>query len=234
MPSRHGARPGPDDLLVAGAITLGLRLSSEQVAAFRTYREEILRWSAQTNLTALRQPEDIVRAGFLDSLACLPLIPPGTRRTLDVGSGAGFPGLPLKLLRPDLSFTLVEASRKKATFLQHVVRRLGLAEVRVVQQRAEDLAGDPAERGAYDLALARAVASPPEQARLVRPFLRAGGLFLLQTGPRPLRRSSEAGGPAPGSMDRLLGPGFELVRELQLPSSLGRPGRRVLAFRRAG
>lgn len=221
-PAPHSS---PDDLLVAGAIALGLHLTPEQVAAFHTYLDEITRWSARTNLTALREPEDIVRAGFLDSLACLPLIPPETRRALDVGSGAGFPGLPIKLVRSDLAFTLVEASRKKATFLQHVVRRLGLAAVRVLQRRAEDLAGDPEEAGAYDLALARAVAAPPEQARLVRPFLRPGGLFLLQTGARPQ---------APSTPDRLPGPGFELVRELILPAPLGRPGRRVLAFRRAG
>src|SRR5574337_1716541 len=108
-------RPGPDDLLVMGALALGFDLTPGQVAAFRTYREEIARWSARTNLTALREPGDIVRAGFLDSLACLPLIPPGAKCALDVGSGAGFPALPLKIVRPDMSFTLVEASRKKAT-----------------------------------------------------------------------------------------------------------------------
>lgn len=221
----HGPRPGPDDLLVTGALALGLHLTPSQVAAFRTYLQEITRWSARLNLTALREPEDIVRAGFLDSLACLPLIPTDARRALDIGSGAGFPGLPLKLVRPDLSFTLVEASRKKATFLQHIVRQLGLAAVRVIRRRAEELAGDPEEVGAYDLALARAVAPPPEQGRLVRPFLRPGGLFLVQVG---------AGAVDAGVLERLLGLGFEMVRELALPPSLGRPGRQVLALRRAG
>lgn len=224
MGLRHGPRPGPDELLVAGASSLGIHLEPEQVAAFRAYREEIARWSARVNLTALRDPEDIVRTGFLDSLGCLPLIPPGAQRVLDLGSGAGFPALPLKLLRPDLAFTMVEASRKKASFLQHMVRRLGLAEVRVIQRRAEALAGDPTEQGAYDLALARAVAPPPEQGRLVRPFLGAGGLFLLQVGPGPLD---------PDALDRLADLGFELARELPLPAALGRPGRRVLAMRRA-
>lgn len=222
MALRHGPRPTPDELLVAGALSLGLHLEPELVAAFRAYREELARWSARMNLTALRDPEDVVRAGFLDSLGCLPLIPPEARRALDIGSGAGFPALPLKLLRPDLDFTLVEASRKKASFLHHMVRSLRLADVRVIQRRAEALAGDAAEQGAYDLALARAVAPPPEQGRLVRPFLGPGGLFLLQVGPAPLD---------PGSMDRLAG--FELAGELALPTALGRPGRRVLALRRA-
>lgn len=223
MGLRPRPRPEPDELLVAGALSLGLRLAPDQVAAFRAYREEIARWSARMNLTALREPEDIVRAGFLDSLGCLPLIPPEARRALDIGSGAGFPALPLKVLRPDLAFTLVEASRKKASFLHHMVRSLRLADVRVVQRRAETLAGDPAERSAYDLALARAVASPPEQGRLVRPFLGPGALFLLQVGPGPLD---------PQTLERLLGLGFEPVKELALPATLGRPGRRVLALRR--
>lgn len=218
-------RPRAEGLLVEGALALGLRLTGGQIAAFRTYLKEILRWSARINLTALREPEEIVRAGFLDSLACLPLIPPDTRCVVDVGSGAGFPGVPLKLVRPDLALTLVEASRKKATFLRHIVRRIGLAEVRVIQRRAEELVRQPGEAGAYDLALARAVAAPPEQARLVRPFLRQGGLFLLQTGSLPA---------APQAPDQPLGAGFELVRESAFPPRLGRPGRRVLAFRRVG
>jgi len=225
MKFSRGPRPGPNDLLVVGARALGLQLTTSQVAAFATYLEEVTRWSARINLTALREPEDIVREGFLDSLACLPLVPPEARRALDVGSGAGFPGLPLKLARPDLSFTLVEASRKKATFLQHIVRQLGMAGVRVVQRRAEELAADPEEAGAYDLALARAVAPPPDQGRLVRPFLRPGGLFLVQIGPGSL---------APGALERLMGLGFEVVQELVPAVSLGRPGRRVLALRRVG
>ncbi len=225
MKFSRGPRPGPNDLLVAGARTLGLHLTASQVAAFGIYLEEVTRWSTRINLTALREPEDIVREGFLDSLACLPLIPPEAMRALDVGSGAGFPGLPLKLARPNLSFTLVEASRKKATFLQHIVRQLDIAGVRVVQRRAEELAADPEEAGAYDLALARAVAPPPDQGRLVRPFLRPGGRFLVQIGPGSL---------APGTLERLMGLGFEMVQELVPAASLGRPGRRVLAVRRTG
>ncbi len=223
MDTRRRPRAGPDDLLVAGALSLGLHLAAEQRTAFRTYREEILRWSPRTNLTAFRTPEEIVRAGLLDSLACAPLIPPEATRVLDIGSGAGFPALPLKLLRPDLSFTLVEASRKKATFLLHVVRTLRLMGVRVLQQRAEVVAEDPGEIAAYDVALARAVAPPPEPARLVRPFLRPGGVFLLQVGPL----SEEA-------WARLRALGFEFSRELVLPLAFGRPGRRVLALRRVG
>jgi 16S rRNA (guanine527-N7)-methyltransferase len=218
-------RPDPDDLLVKGALALGLELTPGQVAAFRSYREEIARWSARTNLTALREPEDIVRAGFLDSLACLPFIPGEAKHAVDIGSGPGFPALPLKLVRPGLLFTLVEASRKKVTFLHHILRRLGLSGVRILQRRAEDVATDPGEAQAYDVALARAVAPAPEVGRLVRPFLRPGGLFLAQLGARPV---------APEALDRLASAGFEVVREGALPPAVGRPGCRVLALRRVG
>ena len=225
MNTSRGPRPGPDTLLIAGAGALGLHLTADQLAAFATYLAEIVRWSGRINLTALRKPEDIVRTGFLDSLACLPLIPLEAKYALDVGSGAGFPGLPLKLVRPDLSFTLVEASRKKATFLQHMVRQLGLTRVRVVQRRAEELAKDPMEAGVYDLAMARAAAPPLDQGRLVRPFLRPGGLFLVQLGPSSL---------APGALDGLVGLGFEVVRELDLSALFEHPGRRVLALQQTG
>jgi 16S rRNA (guanine527-N7)-methyltransferase len=201
---------------------LGLHLGSDQVAAFRLYREELARWSARFNLTALRTAEKVVREGFLDSLACLPLIPPGAQRLVDIGSGAGFPGLPLKLVRPDLWLTLVEASRKKATFLQHMIRCLGVAGARVVRSRAEAIAEDPREAAAYDLGAARAVAAPPAAGRLVRPFLRPGGLFLVQLGADPL---------PPGAWDRLLALGFQAAGEFPLPAAVGRPGRRVVALR---
>ena len=225
MDSSDRVRPGIDNLLVDGAGELGLRLSSAQVAAFAVYLEEITRWSARTNLTAFRRPQDIVRLGFLDSLACLPLVPPEAIRAIDIGSGAGFPGLPLKLVRPDLLFTLVEASRKKATFLQHVVRQLGLVGVRVARQRGETLASVPEEVGIYDLALARAVAAPSVQGRLVRPFLRVGGIFIVQIGP---------GSFGPEVVRRLTEMGFEAAHELLLPASLGGEGRRIVALRKTG
>jgi 16S rRNA (guanine527-N7)-methyltransferase len=178
VPSR---RLDPDELVAAGAASLGLDLDAVALDRFRRYREELSRWSAQVNLTALRRPEDIVREGFLDSLACAAFIPPSAVRAVDVGSGAGFPAIPLAIVRPALAFTLVEATRKKATFLRHIARLLQLS-LTVVHARAEDLAGDPAHAGSYDVALARAVAPLPQQARLVRPLLRPGGVFLAQVG----------------------------------------------------
>ena len=220
-PGRSGL--APDDLLISGARELGIRLGPEQIGAFRLYREEILRWSERMNITALTTPADIVREGLLDSLACLSLIPNDAQHVLDVGSGAGFPAIPLAIFRHDLKFTLIEASRKKVTFLKHIVRSLGLRHVQVWYGRAEELAGGPVPIEAYDVALARAVAPLPDQAEMVFPFLRPGGVFLAQAG---------SGGAVEDALERLTAVGYEAAGEFQVPLRSGGPGHRVLAYRR--
>jgi 16S rRNA (guanine527-N7)-methyltransferase len=213
----------PEDLLRAGAERLGVRLDPAQVEAFGRYLAELLHWSSQINLTGLRGPEEIVRGGFLDSLSCLALLPRDAHRALDIGPGAGFPSIPLKIARPHFAITLVEASRKKASFLRHVTRCLALSDVRVVQERAEHLARNPEEVRVYDVAFARAVAPPEKQALLALPFLRLGGLFVAQVGQAPVL--PEAGmWPA--------GEAFDVAGSLVLPPEIGLPGRRVLALRR--
>ncbi|MEI8188207.1 MAG: 16S rRNA (guanine(527)-N(7))-methyltransferase RsmG [candidate division NC10 bacterium] len=218
------SEPTPDDLLIVGAQELGIRLGTEQIGAFRLYLEEVLRWSERMNITALTTPDDIIREGFLDSLACLALIPNDARHILDVGSGAGFPALPLAIVRDDLDFTLVEASRKKVTFLKHIARSLGLRHVRVWYGRAEAMAGGLLAAEAYDVALARAVAPLPDQAALVLSFLRPGGVFLAQVG---------SGGAPEEALDRLAAAGYQAAGERRVPSWKGGGlGHQVLAYRR--
>jgi 16S rRNA (guanine527-N7)-methyltransferase len=222
MRSRPRA-PGPDALLDQGARALGLCLTREQIDRFRTYREELLRWAARMNLTALRSPEAIVRHGFLDALACAPLIGPQARRVLDLGSGAGFPGIPLAQVRSEVAFTLIDASRKKVTFLRHIVRTLELTNVTVLLGRAEALDESASLVGMFDLALARAVAPPIEQARLVRPYLVSTGAFLLQAGEQPLPREVH---------DAIAAAGFLLEREFLVPATPEIVARRLLVWRR--
>jgi 16S rRNA (guanine527-N7)-methyltransferase len=215
--------PGPDALLDQGARALGLCLAREQIDRFRTYREELLRWAARMNLTALRSPEAIVRHGFLDALACAPLIGPQVRRALDLGSGAGFPGIPLALMRLEIAFTLIDASRKKVTFLRHIVRTLELTNVTVLLGRAETLGASASLVGAFDLALARAIAPPAEQARLVRPYLASTGAFLLQAGEQPFPREAH---------DAIAAAGFHLEREFLVPATPEVVASRLLVWRR--
>jgi 16S rRNA (guanine527-N7)-methyltransferase len=212
-----------DELLVGGVARLSISLGAREIAAFRAYGEELLRWSPRMNLTGFGTPEQIVRYGFLDSLACASLLPPNAERVLDVGSGAGFPAIPLAIVHPRVGFTLVEPSRKKTTFLRHVVRALKLSKVQVLSIRVEDLQNDRAMLRSFDAASARAVAPPANISEWVRPFLRAGGVFLAQVG------SGERPAETP---DLLCGRGFELAGEANVPVEFGKPGRRIIALRK--
>ena len=219
IPGTSGVTPA--EALAAGARELGVPLDPERTALLCWFLEDLLRWSARMNLTALATPDEIVRVGILDSLTCLKLIPPGSRRVVDIGSGAGFPAIPLAVMLRGAEFTLVEASRKKVTFLRHIVRTLGLGQVRVWHGRAEDLAGDSGASGTYDVALARAVAPPLEQARLAAPFLRIGGLFLAQLG----------GAAGPDMLQEMVSLGYAPAGAIKIPGWLAGPGRQVQALR---
>lgn len=223
-PTKDEAANRADDLLLAGAKALGLHLGANTITAFRVYRDDLIRWSQRMNLTALTTPAQIVQQGFLDSLACAPLLPRTCGRVIDIGSGAGFPSIPLALVRPDLDFTLVEPSRKKVSFLRHVTRQLKLTLVQVQLSRAEALSGAPEMHETFDAALARAVAPLTEIGRLVLPFLRPAGIFLAQTGrAEPVRHS----------VNDLKEIGFEVIDERPVPPEFGKTGRRILALRKA-
>lgn len=168
--------------LINGAKALGLPLSPSQVQAFQRYADELLAWNKRLNLTAITTPEGIQIKHFLDSLTCLLAIPPtsGPRRVIDVGTGAGFPGVPLKIYDPNIHLTLLESVRKKAAFLEHLVQTLDLQDVEIIVGRAETLGQDPRHRETYDVVVARAVAELPVLAEYCLPFCRVGGLFLAQ------------------------------------------------------
>jgi 16S rRNA (guanine527-N7)-methyltransferase len=145
-----------------------------------TYLDLLLKWNARTNLTAIRDPEEIVRRHFGESLFAARHIPTGTRTLLDFGSGAGFPGLPTQLLRPELTVTLAESQNKKATFLREVVRTLGL-KTEVWAARVEDM---PPERR-FDVVAMRAVDDMATAGPAARSRIAPGGqLLLLTTAPQ--------------------------------------------------
>ena len=171
-----------------GASALGLRLTQDQKAAFTLYYEELVAWNQKFNLTAITDYEQVQIRHFLDSLSCL--LAHETRqalgrrdaRMIDVGSGAGFPGIPLKLVFTGAQLTLLEATGKKVAFLESLVQRLDLQTVSTIKGRAEDLGHDPAHRERYDLALARAVAEMPVVAEYTLPFCKVGGWVIAQKG----------------------------------------------------
>lgn len=177
--------------LQAGCRTLGIPLTPLQVAQFEVYYQELVEANAKFNLTAITGYEEVQVKHFLDSLVALPLIveevgdtlPPATPRHLvDVGTGAGFPGIPLKIVAPQLKLTLMDGTGKKISFLQQVVARLGLRGVEVVQGRAEELGRSPSHRGQYDLVTARAVAPLNTLAEYLLPMARRSGLVVVYKG----------------------------------------------------
>jgi len=168
--------------LIAGAKRLGLSLTSEQVGKFEVYYEELIRWNRRVNLTAIVDYEEVQVKHFLDSLTialALRDMPPSFR-LLDVGSGAGVPGVPLKILFSNISLTLLDSVHKKTGFLDHLVARLGLEGVEVLTARAEDLAREGRYREQFDLVLSRGVAQLATLVELSLPFCTLGGSFIAQ------------------------------------------------------
>ena len=173
------------DSLAAGArALLNLDLSPAQLAAFQAYAAVLREWNQKFNLTTVTDDAGIQVRHFLDSLSLLRVIPPAAARCrlADVGTGAGFPGLPLKIVYPELRLTLVEATGKKVTFCRAVVEALNLSGVTVVKARAEEIGQDPAHREQYDWVVARAVAEMPVLAEYLLPLARRGGRVVAQKG----------------------------------------------------
>jgi 16S rRNA (guanine527-N7)-methyltransferase len=167
---------------------LGLRLDETQLGRFQLYYEELVDWNSRINLTAITEYEAVQRRHFLDALTLAsPQLrgdPPGqpfdlsAARIIDIGAGAGFPGLPLKIAYPEIRLTLVDSVGKKTAFLKHLAAKLGFSDVEVLTGRAEELGQAVVYRERYDLATGRAVAAWSVLAEYCLPLCRVGGLFV--------------------------------------------------------
>jgi 16S rRNA (guanine527-N7)-methyltransferase len=177
--------------LQTGCRALGIPLDVQQLAQFELYYRQLVEWNSKFNLTAITDYTEVQIKHFLDCLVALPLIaeeigeavpPERPLHLLDVGTGAGFPGIPLKIAAPRLKVTLMDGTGKKITFLREVIAKLELAHVDVVQGRAEEMGHSPSYRGQFDLVTARAVASLNTLVEYLLPLVRRGGLAVIYKG----------------------------------------------------
>jgi 16S rRNA (guanine527-N7)-methyltransferase len=170
-------------LAAEAAALLGISITPEQENQFDLYASELAVWNAHTNLTAITDPVGVRVRHFLDSLTLAKFMPirPGLK-LIDVGTGAGFPGLPLKMIYPEIDLTLLEATGKKFAFLRHIAEQLGLDGVQFVNARAEEAGQNPDHREKYDVVAARAVARLPILLEYLLPLTAVGGIAIAMKG----------------------------------------------------
>jgi 16S rRNA (guanine527-N7)-methyltransferase len=198
---------------------VGVSLEDIQIEAFWLYLQELLEWNKTFNLTGISVPEDIVIKHFIDSLTPLPYLEP-SGRLLDIGPGAGFPSIPLKIAAPGLQVQLVEASRKKVSFLKHVIRTFKLGSLTVIHGRIEDveLPDEP-----FDTIISRAFTRLEPLVKIVSPLMVPGNTLVSMLGPTTFKDH-------PILADCASAEGLELKRVVSLELPRGRGGRTLFLF----
>lgn len=201
------------EILKKAAEEYGISLSDTQLRQFDRYQELLVEWNQKMNLTALTEPKDVAIKHMIDSVSVYDekWFSEGMS-VIDVGTGAGFPGLPLKILCPSLKVTLLDSLNKRVKFLETVVSELGLSDIVCVHARAEEAARQKQYREKFDAVVSRAVARLPILAEYDLPFVRVGGFFAAMKGAKYEEEAEEA-----KKAVKLLGGGEPVLREIKLP-----------------
>ena len=202
-----------EEILAARADEAGIPLTAEQIGQFSVYNEMLLDWNTRMNLTALTAPEDVAVKHIIDSLTAYDAaLFDGARTLIDVGTGAGLPGIPLAVYAPHLTVTLLDSLNKRVRFLTEVIAAMGLQNVRCIHARAEEAARTAEHRAAYDIVVSRAVARLPVLLEYTLPFVRVGGTLLALKGRAYAEEQQEARRAA-----EVLGGGRITARPVHLP-----------------
>lgn len=173
------------ELLINGIQELGLNYDETLIDRFEQYQDILLEWNEKINLTRIVEEDEIIQKHFLDSLSCLSLdIIKQDSKIIDIGTGAGFPGVPIKIYYNDVDLTLLDSLNKRIKYLKELCEDLNLSDVKYLHSRSEDAAKDPEHREQYDIAIARAVASLNVLAEYCLPYVKVGGYFIAQKGPK--------------------------------------------------
>ncbi|MFO7706712.1 MAG: 16S rRNA (guanine(527)-N(7))-methyltransferase RsmG [Desulfobacterales bacterium] len=186
-------------LITAGAGAFGVDVTAAQAAQMARHAVQLLAWNRVSNLTTVTEPAAMARTHYLDSLSVAPLVPPAAA-LLDIGSGGGFPGLPLHIALPGLRTALIDASRKKASFLRHVIRELGLTGILALHRRAEEMAGASGGSPRFGVIVSRALGAVEPFVRMALPLLAPGGRIVAMKGHleareiRDFEHAAETGG----------------------------------------
>ena len=171
-------------LLKEGLAELGLPPSDDLLNAFMTFLAELRKWNRAYNLTGLKKDEDIVIKHFLDSLLYLNAMPDGELKVADIGSGAGFPGIPIKIIRPEIEMYLIEPSKKKSAFLRHIIRQLRMERIEVLEKSIEEIRVNQELPSPVDIAISRALFDIKEFIKKASHILKPGGTLILNKGPK--------------------------------------------------
>ena len=200
------------DILFQAAMAMDISLKAKELVLFETYYKELLTWNKKINLVSVRSDLDIPIKHFIDSLTLLPYIKSKTGQVLDIGSGAGFPGIPLKIALNSLTVVLLESSRKKSSFLKHIIRSLNLTDITVINNRGESLMEDETYRGRFEVVISRATFKLPQLLRIGGFFLSPNGILIAMKSKRSDEELTEA-----ADMSQKVGLKYIASHDLTLP-----------------
>ncbi|MCI8805651.1 MAG: 16S rRNA (guanine(527)-N(7))-methyltransferase RsmG [Clostridiales bacterium] len=201
-----------DKILAEACLKLGVAINGGQISQFLKYMELLISWNEKINLTAITEPEEILLKHFADSVSLIPFTDVKNKNIIDVGTGAGFPGIPVKIAEPSAKVTLIDSLNKRVNFLREVVSEISLTDVECIHSRAEEGGKNPKLRERFDVCVSRAVANLSVLSEYCLPFIKVGGVFVSLKGPDAQSEINEA----EKAID-ILGGEISFVEKVEIP-----------------